>query len=295
MSATPDLAATDDTASRQVEGHFVENGFIIIRNAIAPELSARIQEQIVRSLSAASGEKIDGMTADFEPTYARLVAGNLAERSPYDMLAPIWKDLLYHNFPRDMFLSEKLYNQFLRLIGPDICYLDDTPLTINLPGVDSPLENYLFKKYHQELWSGASVNTIQFWTPLVQRGPGGQLVVIKGSHLWGHIPHRNREPLEFPPDYEEVRTDLNVGDAIIFHTLLLHRSDPMPADGLPRIGFPCLLKNFKIPNGSFEIYKNWKILAYSDLSLVDRKLGNHYLSPFRLVGAPPHKFTGGIF
>jgi hypothetical protein len=60
------------------------------------------------------------------------------------------------------------------------------------------------------------------------------------------------------------------------------------------LALPCLVKNFRHPNDSFEKYRNWKIFSYSDLSLIDRRLGNHYLSPFRLVDLPPQQFTGGI-
>ena len=37
-----------------------------------------------------------------------------------------------------------------------------------------------------------------------------------------------------------------------------------------------------MPNDSFERYVNYKIFSYSDLSKIDRRLGNHHLSPFRL-------------
>ena len=42
-------------------------------------------------------------------------------------------------------------------------------MTLNLPNKDSPKKNYLFKDWHQEIWSGANPSTIQIWTPLIKK------------------------------------------------------------------------------------------------------------------------------
>ena len=55
--------------------------------------------------------------------------------------------------------------------------------------------NYLFKDWHQEIWSGANPSTIQIWTPLIHKdSKNGQMELIKESHKWGHVPHINRKP-----------------------------------------------------------------------------------------------------
>ena len=51
----------------------------------------------------------------------------------------------------------------------------------------------------------------------------------------------------------------------------------------PRLSLPCLVKNFRFKNDSFEYLRNWKIFSYSDISIIERKLGNHYLSPYRIL------------
>jgi hypothetical protein len=278
------------------EGNFVEDGFTIIRGGIRASLSLKFLECFDRSLNKHTDREFRKPAAEssIESFFDGMTASGRAG-SAYEVLKPVWKDLIHANLLNDLFLEPVIYNLIADILGKDLCYKDDPQLTVNLPGISSSKENYLFKNYHQEVWSGASIHTLQFWTPLFQRDRCGQLCLIKGSHLWGHIPHRNREPISLPDKYEEVETDLDIGDVILFHSLLLHRSTPIPANGRPRIGLPCLLKNFRFPNDSFECYSNWRIFSFSDLSLIDRRLGNHYLSPFRLIDLPGQKFTDNMY
>ena len=296
MSKLPNLRpAGAAPAEPRYEGSLVEDGFTIIRNAISPQLLQAFQQSVNRSLCDLASPALGPAADCTDPAYFKKAVKHLiAQRSGYDLLKPVWKNLIRQDLLNDLFLQPAIYRFIGDVLGKDLCYQDDPSLTLNLPGVANSKQNYLFKGFHQEVWSGASVNTLQFWAPLFQQRPEHGIVFIKGSHLWGHIPHRNREPLELPAGHTETSSDLALGDAVVFHSLLLHRSAPIPKAGQPRLALPCLVKNFKYSNDSFEKYRNWKIFSYSDLSLIDRRLGNHYLSPFRLVDLPPQQFTGGI-
>ena len=72
---------------------------------------------------------------------------------------------------------------------------------------------------------------------------------------------------------------LNKGDVIFFSTLLMHRS--LECKNL-RLASPILIKNFKDNTYSFENNRNWTIFSYSEITKIERILGNHYLSPFRI-------------
>ena len=284
-----------DSAAPRYEGSLVEDGYTIIRNAISPQLLLTIQQSVNRTLAELDGSVLGTTTDGADPAYFKQAVKHLiTQRSGYELLKPVWKNLIRQDLLNDLFLQPAIYSFICNVLGKDLCYQDDPSLTLNLPGVANSQQNYLFKGFHQEVWSGASVNSLQFWTPLFQQSTADGIVFIKGSHLWGHIPHRNREPVALPPGHAETPSDLALGDAVVFHSLLLHRSAPIPKAGQPRLALPCLVKNFRYPNDSFEKYRNWKIFSYSDLSLIDRRLGNHYLSPFRLLDLPPQQFTGGI-
>ena len=66
---------------------------------------------------------------------------------------------------------------------------------------------------------------------------------------------------------------------LIFSTLLLHRSFQTKS---PRLALPMLLSNFKAKDYSFQSYRNFRIYSNSEITKIERILGNHYLSPFRL-------------
>ena len=103
--------------------------------------------------------------------------------------------------------------------------------------------------------------------------------IMEESHKWGHIPHMNRKPTLLPKKYKTRTLNLEYGDVIIFTTMLLHRSQITKS---PRLALPCLIKNFKNKDNSFQDNRNFKIFSYSELTKIERILGNHFLSPFRL-------------
>ena len=42
------------------------------------------------------------------------------------------------------------------------------------------------------------------------------------------------------------------------------------------------IRNFKNFNNSFD-NKSWRIFNISDITAIEKRLGNHYLSPYRLT------------
>ena len=55
-------------------------------------------------------------------------------------------------------------------------------------------------------------------------GNQGQIELINESHKCGHIPHKNRKPIELPKKYKTTKINLEYCDVIIFSTLCVHRS-----------------------------------------------------------------------
>ena len=65
------------------------------------------------------------------------------------------------------------------------------------------------------------------WIPIFQKdNSGGQIELVKDSHKWGHVPHRNRRPIEMPNSYKTIKTNIKLGDVLIFSTTIMHRSLP---------------------------------------------------------------------
>ena len=254
--------------------NFSETGYIILRNAISKSLIKDMQYEIYNCL------KIKGNSKNKKYLKFCKLVKNLKIKE-YDFTKPIFEILHYKGLLEKMFLEKKFYKIVSDLLGKDLAFCTDPGITLNLPNKSDSKKNYLFKEWHQEIWSGASpATTIQIWTPLIHKNSKiGQLELIEESHQWGHIPHRDRKPILLPKKYKTKKLSLEYGDVIVFSTLLLHRSLPTQA---PRLALPCLIKNFKVKDNSFQDIRSFHNYSYSELTKIERVLGNHLLSPFRL-------------
>ncbi|MDC3167192.1 hypothetical protein OA950_02920, partial [Candidatus Pelagibacter sp.] len=155
-------------------------------------------------------------------------------------------------------------------------------------------KNYYFKDWHQEIWSGADTSSVIMWTPIFNEDKKNQISVIKHSHTWGHVPHRNRRPLDLPSNVKIVSPKINYTDVIIMHSMVMHKSNLIEGDAYrPRLAIASMIRNFKFSNNAFENNKSWKIFSYSELSMIERKLGNIYLSPYRTIDLEQSDFTSG--
>ena len=129
-----------------------------------------------------------------------------------------------------------------------------------------------------------TISLILLW-PFVIRFP----IALASAHCdWGYAAFSTLQPtiIELSSVNKAAPTlNLEYGDVIIFSTLLMHRSLPAKS---PRLSLPCLLKNFKNNDNSFQDNRSFKIYSYSELTKIERILGNHYLSPFRLKNLDWH-------
>lgn len=262
---------------------FSENGYIILRNAISKKILNEIQKEIFK-ITIGSKKKFN---------YNSFIdSTKKIKTSEFDFTKPIFDTLFHKGVLERILLENKLYNLVSGILGKDLSFAIDPAITLNLPNKDDPKKNYLFKAWHQEIWSGASVNSIQIWTPLLlKKSDVAKLEIMCDSHKWGHIPHRNRVPIELPKKYITKTISLNISDVIIFSTLLLHRSVKTNS---PRLSLPLIIKNFKIKDNSFLENRSWKIFSYSEITKIQRYLGNHYLSPFRVTENFNDLFSGTI-
>ncbi len=259
-----------------MKSNFSDTGFLILKNAISKELLLDIQRAIYNLLNNSEDPNIpeDKIYSDFCQKVSFL------KTSEYEFIEPIFEFLLYKGFLSKMLLEEKLYNALTNLLGKDLSFLTDASIILNLPNKDSPKKNYLFKDWHQEIWSGAGTSSIQIWTPLLHKNSEqGQMEIALESFKWGHIPHRGRKPIDLPQKYDTEELHLEYGDVIIFSTLLLHRSLPTTS---PRLSLPLQLDNFRYNYlSNSRSTRNWKIFSYSEITKIEKMLGNHYLSPYR--------------
>ncbi len=264
--------------------NFSENGYIIVRNAFEKKLHKSIQDIIIKILNKKS-----------KKTNYKSFCSNLKKykKNLFELNKDIHMSLIYNKIFQKLFRSEKLYKIIVNLLGKDLSFLDEPSVVTNLPKKFLN-KNYYFKDWHQEIWSGADTSSVIIWTPIFQKNYDGQIEIIKKSHTWGHIPHRNRRPINLPKKLKKLKTKLNYTDVIIMHSMLLHRSLEIDSKSFcPRLATPCMLRNFKFKNNSFENNKSWKKFNYSEFTEIERKLGNNFLSPYRLIDLEDENLSKG--
>lgn len=257
---------------------FSDKGYHIIKNGISLKTIKLFQKKIIdfiynKNLSLNSNKNYD--------FFCKKIKG-LKKENRFGYFTEIYDYLFYKNLFEKILLEKKLYKYTIDLLGRDLAFqCDPSFLLLNLPKENSPKKNYSFKDWHQEIWSGASIASVNVWTPIFQKNNKfGQMEFIENSHKWGHIPHRSRSPLDLLRKYKTKKINLSYGDVVIFSTLLVHRS----ANAIyPRLATSFQVKNFKLQDNTFQ-NKNWKIYSYSEMSKIERILGNHYLSPYRTIG-----------
>ena len=151
-------------------------------------------------------------------------------------------------------LEKKLYKSISEILGRDLSYCNDQSLILNIPKSKKSKRSYQFKDWHQEIWSGADISSVNIWTPIFQKNNKfGQMEFIENSHKWGHVPHRSRSPLELPKKYNIKKMNLKYGDVVIFSALLLHRS--------VNAKYPRLANSFQVKNFKFEGCENTYLWA----------------------------------
>ncbi len=247
-------------------------GYIIVKNALNKKLIKEIQNKILK------GNNKNSYTA-----FSKKIS-KIKNQKLFKFINPINKILFNENLIDKLLLEKKVISELRKLLGSDLAFSEGSSLFINKP---ERKKNYYFKSWHQEIWSGTSVSMIHLWTPIFQKNKkDGQISFIKDSHKWGHIPHRNRKVISLPKDYKIENLNVNIGDLVMFTGTTVHRTEPCT---FPRLGLGIIVKNFKYKDYSFSQNLNWKIFSLSELSKLQKYLGNHYLSPYRLVNID-HKF-----
>ena len=144
---------------------FVNDGYVILKKAIPNSLVVKIQQSILSSFGSISKNNVN---KNYEIFSKKILAIDKSI-SPYDLLVNPYIDLNKNKLIHKILNSKKIYSEVVNLIGKDLSFVNDPSLVLNIPKKNSSKKNYLFKDWHQEIWSGTSHLTLQLWTPFFQR------------------------------------------------------------------------------------------------------------------------------
>jgi hypothetical protein len=251
----------------------IENGYVVLKQCISSSLIIEHKQAITFRLGQLLEEINIPPKGDIYLDFLEAIK----HIRQFTVQGELSKYLTYKELHRKKYLEPKVLEKLMFALGSDLeCNLEPEVL-VNVKDVT---DGYLVKKLHQEFWSGCGLNTLQTWTPIAMEEGMGGIEVIAGSHAWGHVPHRNREPIDIPGDAEYTVVNAGEGDMVVFHSLLLHQTVPNRHE-YPRIAMPQGVRNFHDKDTGFEDLKKWDAFHYSPLSQIRKKLGNPHLSPFR--------------
>tara|TARA_B100001540_G_C15759100_1_gene620818 strand:+ start:253 stop:1056 length:804 start_codon:yes stop_codon:yes gene_type:complete len=262
---------------KEISKNIVKDGYAIIKNCISLKLLDKIQlsinEKLENTLKVNSTKNKQNLSKNYY---------NLAKKlSQFDIQKMLSEHLIKDNLIDKIFKEEKLIENLIYLIGPDLSYLIDYEMAIN-DKKNTNKDYYFIKKYHQEFWSGMGLESLQLWIPINLKKGMGTLNIIKSSHEWGHIPHQDRQPLKLPKKYKTENLKINNGSVAILSALTLHSTIKNNHKDI-RIALPITVRNFYYPNkGNSDLF-NFKKINNSFFTILRKKLGNPQYSPFRTM------------
>ena len=146
-----------------MENSFSSNGFLIIKKAISRKLLLNFQKAALDNYNHNKNNDAKNYYNQFCQKVKSL------KTSEFEFVKPIHELLFYKGLLDEILLEKKIYAEITNLLGKDLSYTLDPGLSLNLPNKSSNKKNYLFKDWHQEIWSGASTSEVQIWTPIFQK------------------------------------------------------------------------------------------------------------------------------
>ncbi|HIA13632.1 MAG TPA: hypothetical protein EYN18_01950 [Nitrospirales bacterium] len=250
---------------------YYRDGYVLIEDCIPGELLEHAREIMATSLVRLLKKDLplrDGILEAIE-IYRQ-----------FDVQHYLHQELQAKGVKRKLLLHDEILHHIIHFVGPDLAYNRSGAIILNIHSV---VDGLYQKKWHQEVWSGACVNEIRAWLPLVMKPNTGGVEFIPGSHQWGLVPNQNREPTVFPDDFTVVAPEVKEGAIIFFHPLTLHRTIPN-SEKVPRIGLTIGVRNIYYPFTGQNYLQSWQPFHFSAVGRVQQALGNPYLTPFRTLG-----------
>ena len=261
-------------AEKSLTDTFFDNGFAVLRGVVDVEAATTLHDTFMRNYMKRL-EKYGRFAKDGESNVLSFA-----------------KSIVQSHDAADLILQINTSAEFLAalepILGPDISMMNDVGLLVNDPKDNSKVTN---KSLHQEQWTGALTDDLVAWIPLTSVCEDNTLSVVPGSHFYGVLPHRNREILPingFSMGGAVNLTTIDVGDALIFHSLLVHGTA-----GRGKRLRVTLIRAYRptfAPMSRRFQARGFTCVKQSALTRIRDALGNDACSPLRVYGGKVSNF-----
>ncbi len=247
-------------------------GFFILKNSVSAQIISSLQKSINSNLlNLIKKKNKKSLSQNFETC--------LKKFNQHYIQKYLATKLFNENHIEKLLSEKKVLKYLVELLGPDLEYLSNSELAINVSGIK---DKYFVKKYHQEVWSGVSPSSMLIWLPIYLKKGMSTLEIIPGSHHWGVIPNMNREPVKLPKKYKKITLNIKTGSILLMSPFTLHRTIPN-FHKEPRFAMPITIRNFYYPQKGNEDLWEFRKLKESVYSKLRKKLGNNLYTPYRTI------------
>lgn len=218
---------------------FQHDGYLVIENFLTPDEVERTKADIQRVSDEVANLEHDVAGFNFERQNGAAMNADVPIRK--GVLRKIQGAVFFVPEVQNVFTSEKMLDCMEDLMGENVYYHSSKVMFKPPGGVAKP--------WHQDAayWRQFDPNQITVWIAIDNASEeNGCVWAVPGSHKLGHIPHVKAE-LQVEDSQIDLEKAVPVpvppGGMLIFHSLVLHKSDKNHSDKMRRAiicDFDCL-------------------------------------------------------
>lgn len=195
-----------------------DKGYVVARGAVSPESIDALLVKFVALVNKISGQS-------FENAHSPEIADYL--NAHLDVQSTVYNEIRKPDWLKEFSQQPGLISAVAQLFDTEIGMFEKIPFRI-----DAPMETAQFAVWHQDyFYVRGNIDVVTAWVPMQKTVYlNGCLALMPGSHKRGPIDHDVTVlgKRHFPSNVfdSEIRfAEVEKGDAVLFHSCLLHSSN----------------------------------------------------------------------
>ena len=224
----------------EINDKYMKNGFVVIRNFFDKDSLLKIEKSIKSHISFHLHKHGVAHIKDLENEGLIKLNDIRKDKSKFDSMQVVYNTIRKLPETYNLISNPKLIEVVKKLSGITELDINGSPyIWEGFCRVDPPQDETYDLRWHQESYfTLPNSNSVQLWAPIINNiteNETGTIMTIANSHKSGEIPHhivrQNNNYIsesilpENLGNFEEGgKFELNVGDVLLFHENLIHRT-----------------------------------------------------------------------